>query len=613
MRLALDTETHVTPGSVPPLVCTSFTANGTDAGILHVNADDHERTIIEAFNEHTLIFANSPFDAAVYGNKWDAVVPCVFHAYKRGSIHDVLNRDKLKHIAAGTFKPLYQNKSEGFGLGAVMRREFGIELTKDDWRLRYCELEPLPIEAWPLPAVEYAQNDALSNWHLFHKQEDEERALFNEEGVMLFEDEARQNRAHFALHLMGLNGICIDQDRVREFSATITKQWEEARDKLIKTGLVRCDGSRDTKLAAARMEKVCAERGIDPKGTAGGGISLDQEACERVCDELLDAYSAYGSLLKLKGTYIEPLERAGDEAIHPYWNPIVDTGRISCLYPNLTQLPRAPGVRECYVASIDKKTGKRKKLIFADYDKSEIVSWAQIQIALFGSSVIGDAINKGMDPHSMMAATFLGCSYEEAHARYKAHEPLATEARQTSKPPNFMLMGGAGVERYVLTQRKDMERDAFAKAFPSENPFDDGERHKAAWLATWHDAPEWFSYVKRQVASGSGSMRSYKSHRLSSGLGYSEYANRLFQQLTADYAKEALWDVTWEQFMEPDSALYGTRCVVFVHDEIGLECEEDRAPAAAKRLEEVMVASSTRWCPDVRSSATARILDRWSK
>jgi DNA polymerase-1 len=610
MLLALDTETHVVSNHapIPPLVCTSYATSGDNVGILHVNDPDHEQTIATALDEHTLIFANAPFDCAVYANRWDNLVDKVFHAFKRGSIHDVLNREKLRFIADGTFKLVSKSSDHPFSLGACMYRRFGIELTKDDWRLRYSELEQLPIEAWPLPAVEYAQNDAASNWHLFANQEEANREFIEIEGCSLFEDEPRQNRAHFALHLMGTHGIMVDQEAVKKFRAGIDAQWEAAKTVLIKAGVVRRDGSRDTAAAKKIMEAACARLGIEPKETNGGGISLDAEACERVCDPLLDAYQEYGSLLKLKGTYIEPLERAGDYPIHPYWNPIVDTGRISCKYPNLTNLPRAPGVRECYVP----RAGKR--FVFCDYDKSEIVSWAQILHALFGGSKIGDALNAGLDPHSMMAATFLGCSYEEAHARYKAHEPLATEARQTSKPPNFMLMGGAGVERYVLTQRKDMERDAFAKAFPSANPFEDGARHKQVWMETW-EPQAWFDYVKREVAKpGGGAMRSYKSHRVSSGLGYSEYANRLFQQLTADYAKEALWDVTWEQFMEPESPLYGTRCVVFVHDEIGLEADINKAPAAAKRLEEVMVASSTRWCPDVRSGASARILPGgWTK
>jgi DNA polymerase family A len=611
MFLGLDTETykitHET-GPVPPLVCSSYAPKGGEVGIMHANDPQHESTISEVLDNHNPIFANAPFDLFVYGNRWDGVVPKLFEALKRGSIHDVLIREKLCDIANGDFAHLNRDKTEGYNLAAVARRRLGVTLEKDDWRLRYSELLPLPLEAWPRPAIEYAQNDALSNTIIFEKQEETRAQVLREEGLDLFADEARQNRFNLVCQLMHVNGIRVDQKAVAKLDQEIHAKWEAAKLQLQKAGLVRLDGSKDTTAAKEVMLKACMALGIEPKETPKGGISLDSEACERVMDPLLDAYGDYTSLQKLRGTYIGPLLRAGENPIHAWWNCLVENGRISCRDPNLTNLPRMGGVRECYVPDED------ESFIFADFDKSEMVAWAEILLSMFGESTLADALNAGVDPHTKLAATFMGISLEEAIARRAAGDPLVIESRQTAKSPNFLLMGGGGFERYVLTSRNQMTREAFAKAFPG-NPFEAGKNHKEAWRQTWAPDPQrYFAHIgKLTQATGKCNIVSFKSGRLRANVGYSDAANGYFSQLMADYAKDAAWEVAWRQFMEPQSALFGTKFRVFIHDEIGISAKKDRAQAAARELEEVMISTQRKWCPNVRGGASAKVMERWKK
>lgn len=58
---------------------------------------------------------------------------------------------------------------------------------------------------------------------------------------------------------------------------------------------------------------------------------------------------------------------------------------------------------------------------------------------------------------------------------------------------------------------------------------------------------------------------------------FTQAANTMFQGLTSDGAKAAMWEVARRQFTEPKSALYGTRNVNFIHDELIAECREDVA------------------------------------
>jgi hypothetical protein len=67
-----------------------------------------------------------------------------------------------------------------------------------------------------------------------------------------------------------------------------------------------------------------------------------------------------------------------------------------------------------------------------------------------------------------------------------------------------------------------------------------------------------------------------------------------------------------------NSDLYGCRPWLFNHDEVGMEIPIDmigskRAHAAAMRLQAVMIARMSFWCPDVPIGATVAMARRWHK
>ncbi|WP_177233551.1 hypothetical protein [Stigmatella erecta] len=47
------------------------------------------------------------------------------------------------------------------------------------WRLRYGELDGIPVECWPVEAVEYPKRDARHTIDVFFKQEEEARGVTN--------------------------------------------------------------------------------------------------------------------------------------------------------------------------------------------------------------------------------------------------------------------------------------------------------------------------------------------------------------------------------------------------------------------------------------------------
>jgi DNA polymerase-1 len=78
--------------------------------------------------------------------------------------------------------------------------------------------------------------------------------------------------------------------------------------------------------------------------------------------------------------------------------------------------------------------------------------------------------------------------------------------------------------------------------------------------------------------------------------------------------------VTRECYAVPESPLYGSRPVLFIHDEIILEIpyaegEEgaERLHAAAMRQAEVMIAAMQPLFPTVPITASPALMERWSK
>jgi hypothetical protein len=97
------------------------------------------------------------------------------------------------------------------------------------------------------------------------------------------------------------------------------------------------------------------------------------------------------------------------------------------------------------------------------------------------------------------------------------------------------------------------------------------------------------------------------------GCDYCNTANGYFQTLAAHASKAAMWAVCKRAYCDRESALYGSRPVVFVHDEVILETLEEAGDAAAKEIVEVMEAAMQKWTPDVPVTASAVLMRRWSK
>jgi len=263
---------------------------------------------------------------------------------------------------------------------------------------------------------------------------------------------------------------------------------------------------------------------------------------------------------------------------------LADTGRTTCSNPNLQNLRRFPGIRECVVP--------REGYVFAqaDYPQLELYTLAEACYRLVGFSELGEALKAGTDPHLALAAQILGISYEEAKANKKRHD--VDQARQTAKVANFGFPGGLGPKRLVHFAWKSY------KVVITE---DQARELRAQWLKRWPEMVLYFKYISDRQTDDEITIVQLVSERVRSGCSFTAACNSNFQGLGADISKSAFYEVVRRCYVKtPGSALFGSRAVNFVHDEIILESEDlPQADAVAKELARLMVESANRYLVNV--------------
>jgi len=646
--ISFDSETWlIEPGCMaPPLVCVQWSVDGGSPQILH---RDRARATVEGWlrGSDTLVGHNVAYDMGVIAAQWPDLLPLIFAKYDRDEITDTMLREQLLRIAVGTFRREQVGDEwlpVKYSLADCIRRHFGRNLKKEGWRLFYRCFDQVPnVEEWPeyamhfmadgraarwpewaiaIPtdedragllastvseATEYALADATNTYQL--KDAQDSAGTFYAD---LYSDQFRQARAAFALHLSSCWGLYTDADAVEKLAVVLEAEFAGLTFELQQLGIVKPDGSATIAVAREWMIRACEEAGVPTMATKKGAVSLSAEACARFdpeedgdLDNLSDAadavckYSRFQRVRKTLSNDIEMLRAGCDVPIQPRYG-LAETGRTRATKPNIQAINRGHGIREAF--------RPRQGTVFAqaDFEGLELHTLAAWCLEVIGWSHLADTLNAGQDVHLAMAADLMGVTYDDALARHKAHDPEMKEWRQRAKALNFGLPGGLGAEKFAL----------YAKAsYGVHITIEEARQYKARWLQRFPEMNEFFRLAS--MATNNPDKLGTEIHlftkRLRGGSRYSALCNGRFQGLGADAAKEALWRVTRACYVEPGSALYGSRVVAFVHDELIIESAEAVAPEAAVELGRVMMAGANVYLGRVPVRLTPQLMSVWSK
>lgn len=605
--IAFDTETHlIKPGCpAPRLVCVSIAeeAGRGERGTGYVlDRVEGTRWLREKFCDTSLrlVGHHTPYDLGIACAEDRDMIEMVYNAIDDSRITDTLLRQKIIDNAMGELKyswddELEEYKKQRYGLDFVAWRILGRQRDKgeDTWRMRYRELDGVPISQWPEAARLYAEYDAEDTMAMYLHQHGVEPDITGENWQM---------EAAWALHLASVWGMRTDPARVARVREHFTIEWEKHLALAQEWGFVRSDKkrSKDTKEIAAAVSEWFEANDAGPVPTTPTGkVSLKREVLKGTDHPGLQAVAEMGRWRKLLTTYVPVLERGTSVPINCSYNAILETFRTSCGKPNMQNLPQKGGIRECFIPR------EGWVYLFVDYSTLEMRSLAQVCLWLFGHSSLAEALREGRDLHLDMGAQMMGISYEEALKRMKAGDPEIKFFRKQAKPVNFGVPGGMGVDKLII----------YAKGYGVTLTYDQAKLLKDTFLQRWPEMVQYFAYCSGLCGGDKAPVVEFLgSEMLRGDVMYTAVCNGFFQHLAACGAKQAMYEVSKACYIRKDSPLYGSRPIAFIHDEIGLEVPDDgRLDAVAKETKAVMNRVMSRWIPDVPIASEATAMRRWFK
>ncbi|NBD13825.1 DNA polymerase [Corallococcus silvisoli] len=632
---SFDTETHlIQPGLLaPPLVCASIAHAEPDSGRLlsAAQARDWFRDALSS-PDIDLTGANLAYDLGAMCADDARLVDAVFEAAEAGRLHDVAIREALIDIARGhhgvdpkTGRQLGDDEGARYPLSLLVKRHLGLDISAekkapDAWRLRYAELDGVPLEQWPAAAVDYPRRDARFTLDVHLAQE---RVAATSPNGGNLHAEGDQVRAALALHFASIWGLRTNGGRVAQLRQRVEAEWSANRARFLAAGIFRPDGTKDSKRLASLVS--AAYNGLPPVTSPterfpDGQVATDRDTLLDSGDALLEELGKAGKVDKYRSTYLGKLEAGVTRPFNPRFNVLVSTTRVSSDYQ---QLPQRGGVRECHEA--------RPGFVFCsvDYAGLELRTMAQRALWEVGWSRMAEALMAKEDVHTSAAATFLGESYAALLPRVKAKEATATSFRSLAKIFNFGKGGGlgAGGMAYHARAKDGVRFCQLAKAAEACGVervpvrvqgkvkmvcaacVDVSRYYGDRWMQAWPEQREMFSRASRLTYGGRlVDVMIPGANILRGGCGYTQWLNTPFQGLGAVGTKLATWRVSLEMYTDRRSPLWGSRLVLMVHDELVAELRANcpnRLHAAAERMAELMRQAMRETTPDLAGAIEA--------
>jgi len=624
--LLFDLETYLIEDGLvaPPMVCGTFALIENaqwEAGNIDRPMEDTKDEVRILLRDKALalvdqmlersdlvwVAKNAPFDFSVILAHEPSWRERVFRLYDEGRVYDPEVMEKFIAIAEGK-NHAYGPK--GFSLDKIVKRRIGDDISAsktdpDAWRLRYAELDGVPVDSWPEAAIHYAEHDVIYMAGVMSSQRKSmaDNFAFRPAEVIqgLPEEIKLQHQASWALRLCSTWGVRTDL----EHTAKLKAQFEQERDALLapayEAGILRDDGTKNMEVFRERVTAAYQKKGglwgdADIPLTAKGAVSTSREVLENSGDPVLLGLAKAGVYEKRLSAFIPVLERG---LICPSYNVLVDSGRTSSYNPNIQQIPRDGGIREAFVA----RDGYC--FIACDYDTLEMRSLAQILWEWYGSEeyvpTMVQTLREGKDLHLEFATELLGISYEEAERRRAEGDPEVNEARQFAKVGNFGFPGGLGAATF----------ESYARGYGLEVTPEEAKRLYTLFRQKWVEMQWYFKDIGDLVNNGEIVQ---SLCRVRKDVPFTAAANSFFQGLAANGAKWALYLLALACYTDITSPLYGCRPIFFIHDEVILEApiQPDMRPVC-DAMEERLKTGMGRFITSVPVTCEAVPMSRWSK
>lgn len=538
----LDLETRLfAPGYMRPKPIVFACTNGKQTVLRKWDDPELLPRLARLLESDMIVGHNISYDFACIWEHYPELRQSIWKVYDESRVSDTMIREKLRRISENK---LHDCK---YSLAACVKEHFYADVYKGDVRTSYQNVEYVPIEQWGREYVEYVKQDVKWTYELY-----EEQAKYH-----VSPNESEQVRAAFALQMTSTEGLVVDVNAVGKLEKSLRDQYNEEVGEFETEGFIR-GGKRSRK----NLELYMRERGIPIAQTNKGNPVLHAEALRDTEDPLLCRYADFNERLTLLNKDV-PMLRAAP-IVHTSYG-LAASGRTTSFGPNMQNLGRKGGVRECLIP----RPGH--KFVISDYSSLELVTFAQCALKVSGYSRMADLINEGRDLHQYVAEQ-IGCD------------------RQTAKVLNFGLLASMSADKIVQ----------YAKSgYGIKIQWEDAVVFKQRWSMAFPETQ--FFWKRANDDSRRGYVEQLYTGRIRGVERFTQAANTYFQGLGADILKRALYRC-WKAGLKP---------VLTVHDEIVLESmhpDEDLI-----KLEEVMLEAEAFYCPDVKGKVASKIVDRYEK
>ena len=237
--LAIDFETYLINSKEPSPkpVCISW-YDGKETGLV-VGFHNIMKFLEKALQEPLIVAHNMKFELGVIYRWYPELISKIDEGLENDQFICTKINEELLDATRSTKVTVDEEKSgkkKGYSLSELVRVYFkedisGSKKREDAWRLRYSELDEVPLEQWPQEAVDYAISDSIWAYKLAEVQ------LVGLAG----RDITSSVSAEHYLTVMSNYGMLVDQSRVEILEAEIKSKMKLPIEFLISKKMMRVE------------------------------------------------------------------------------------------------------------------------------------------------------------------------------------------------------------------------------------------------------------------------------------------------------------------------------------------------------------------------------------
>jgi DNA polymerase-1 len=403
--------------------------------------------------------------------------------------------------------------------------------------------------------IAYAAKDAATVYKLGKVLEDKLQKN------NLMEAAKTEFEAAKALALMEITGFGFDIDKWNETLKYLDQRAQQIHDEIYHHFVAKNGILFPNMDSPSQMLAVFQGAGINIKSTSD--LALKRAGLN---SELVQKFQEYRHQSKLATGFTA----IGDKYYDPEFKRVFSSynqlgaksGRITSNSPNLQQIPREGGLRECFCAA------EGNTLIIADYSQIELRVLAEIS----GDTKFIDMFNEGKDFHRMTAALVLN----------KKEEDITNKERYFAKQLNFGLVYGIGPKSFSVRSGIDLAtaEDLITRYFQT--------------------FPELTVYLRDSgrlgLIFGESSAYNGFTRKIPESLMLKdmEHARRIAVNMRIQSSAAVIMKSALSQIYNLVTSRVGdVKLVNNIHDEVILECKTELAEDMSKQLVEKMKSAAS--------------------